>query len=220
MEQKPTEQGEQKESIQPPAAETQQKKSSNKTLLIVLVVIAVLGAITLVGGYFVVKIAKTKISEKVGQKIGENIIERAIEQGVGENADVNAEDGSVSIKTDSGTFAASESGNIKLPSDFPTDVFTYPDAKIKLSTTNPADSTEGTEAFFMVAYSVNRSVADVISKYKEEMAKNGWTLKSEANYGGMMINFKKGTREIFLTISEDQEGKNGTTTVSLTSSGS
>jgi hypothetical protein len=218
MEQKPTEQGEQKESIQPPAAETQQKKSSNKTLMIVLIVIAVLGVSTLVGGYFVVKIAKTKISEKVGQKIGENMIERAIEQGVGENADVNAEDGSVSIKTDSGTFVASGSGNIKLPSDFPADVFTYPDAKINLSTSNPADPTEGTKASFMVAYTVNKSVAEVISKYKDEMAKNGWALKSEANYGGMMVNFKKGTREIFLTVSDNQEGENGATMVSLTSS--
>ena len=64
------------------------------------------------------------------------MLEKAIEKGTGQKADVSTDNNSVSIKTDSGTFAASESGNIKLPSDFPSDVFTYPDAKITFSTTN------------------------------------------------------------------------------------
>ena len=69
----------------------------------------------------------------------------------------------------------------------------------------------------MVAYTVNQSVADVVAKYKEEMAKNGWTVGSEVNYGAMMINFKKGSREILLTVSTD-ENKPGAAGVSLTGS--
>jgi hypothetical protein len=214
MEQNPTGQEEGKESGQQPVA---QGKSSNKILLIIVAVVVVLGIVALVGGYFVMRSVKSKISEKVGQKIGENMLEKAIERGTGQKADVNADDGSVSIKTDSGTFAASESGNIKLPADFPSDVFTYPDAKISFSTMTPANAADGTKAAFMVAYTVNQSVADVIAKYKDEMAKNSWTVESEANYGAMMINFKKASREILLTVSTD-ENKPGAAGVSLTGS--
>jgi type II secretory pathway pseudopilin PulG len=217
MEQNPTGQGEQQPPVAPPANQPVQGKSSNKIVLIIVAVVVVLGIIALVGGYFVMRSVRTKISEKVGQKIGENLVEKAIEQSTGQKADVNTDNGSVNIKTDSGTFAASESGNIKLPSDFPSDIFTYSDAKITFSTTTPANAAEGTKAAFMVAYTVNQSVADVVAKYKAEMAKSGWTVESEANYGAMMINFKKATREILLTVSAD-ESKAGTTGVSLTGS--
>jgi hypothetical protein len=217
MEQNPTGQGEQKPPAAPPAGQPAQTKSSNKILLIIVSVVVVLGVIALVGGYFVMKSVRSKISEKVGHKIGENLVEKAIEQETGQKADVDTEDGSVSIKTDSGTFAASESGNIKLPSDFPSDVFTYPDAKITFSTTTPANAADGTKAAFMIAYTVNQSVADVVAKYKDEMAKNGWTVESETNYGVMMINFKKASREILLTASTD-ESKPGAAGVSLAGS--
>jgi len=220
MEQIPTEQRDQKESVQQPAAESQQKKSSNKVVLIIVAVLVVLGVIVLAGGYFVMKSIRTKISQKVGQSIGENMAEKAIQQATGQKADVNTDNNSVSIKTDSGTFAASESGTIKLPSDFPSDVFTYPDAKITFATSTPANAADGAKASFMIGYTVNQTITDVVAKYKDEMAKNGWTVGTETNYGAVMIDFKNGNRNVSVTVGDSQGDKNGATGVSVTGSGS
>ena len=220
MDQNQSGQGGQPQPAQQPPAQpptgSQPKKSNTNTVLIIVAVVVVLGIMALVGGYFVMKSLKAKVSQKVGQSIGENLLEQAIEQGTGQKADVSAEDGSVSIKTDSGTFAASESGNIKLPSDFPSDVFTYPDAKITFATTTPANAADGTAASYTVAYSVKQNVADAVAKYKAEMAGSGWTMETEANFGAMMINFKKGNREATVTIGESQDGETGTTDISVT----
>ena len=222
MEQNPTEQGEQKESVQQPAAQPtagpQQKKSSNKIILIIVAVVVVLGVVALAGGYFVMRSIKVKVSQKIGQSIGENMAEKAIEKATGQKADVNTDNNSVSIKTDSGTFAASESGTIKLPSDFPSDIFTYPDAKITFATSTPANAADGTKASFMIGYTVNQSISDVVAKYKAEMAKNGWTAGTEANYGAMMIDFKKGNKDVSVTVGDSQGDKTGSTGVSITGS--
>lgn len=227
MDQNPTEPGGQPQqqpvqSPQPPAQQPSPgqppQKSSNSTVLIIVAIVVVLGIIALVGGYFVMRSIKAKVSQKVGQAIGENMLEKAIEKGTGQKADVNAEDGSVSIKTDSGTFAASETGTIKLPADFPTDVFTYPDAKITFAISTPANVASGTTASYMVAYTVNQSIADATAKYKAEMAKNGWTMASEANYGAMMIDFKKGNKDVSVSIGDSEGEKTGATGVSITGS--
>lgn len=210
MEQNPTGQGGQLG--QPP------QKSGNKTVLIIVIVVVALGIIALAGGYFATKFFKAKISQKVGEKIGENMMEKVIEQGTGQKADVNADGETVSIKTGEGTMTASGEGTIKLPSDFPTDVFVYPDAKITFSTSTPANAADGTKAGFMIAYGISQSASDVVAKYKAEMAKNGWTLETEANYGAMMVNFKKGNRAILLTVTDNQDDKSGSTAVSITGS--
>jgi len=222
MEQNPTgQEGQQQPPVQPqqpmqsPAGQPPQK-SSSKVVLIIVAVVVVLGIVALVGGYFVVRSLKAKVSQKVGQAIGENMLEKAIEKGTGQKADVNTDNGSVSIKTDSGTFAASESGTIKLPADFPSDVFTYPDAKITFATSTPANAASGTTASYMVAYTVNQSVTDVVAKYKAEMAKNGWTLGTESNYGAMIIDFKKGNKDVSVTVGDSQGDKTGATGVSVT----
>jgi hypothetical protein len=222
MEQNPMGQGGQQPPIQPQPAASQTgqppQKSGNKTVLIIIIVVVVLGGVALAGGYFAMKYFKAKVSQKIGQKIGENIVEKAIEQGTGQKVDVNADGKNVSIKTDNGTMAASGEGNITLPADFPSDVFVYPDAKITFSTSTPANAADGTKASFMLAYGISQSVSDVVTKYKDEMAKNGWTKETEANYGAMMINFKKGSREIVITVTDNQDGKSGSTVVSLTGS--
>jgi cytoskeletal protein RodZ len=225
MEQNPTGQGGQQQPVQPPqqpmqspAGQQQPKKSNTNTVLIIVAVVVVLGLVMIVGGYFVVRSLKAKVSQKVGQTIGENLLEKAIEQGTGQKADVSADGKTVSIKTDDGTFATSETGTIKLPADFPSDVFTYPDAKITFAISTPANAASGTTASYIVSYSVNQSPADVVAKYKAEMVKNGWTVGTEANYGSVMVNFEKGNKEVAVAIGESQDGKIGTTEVSVTGS--
>jgi hypothetical protein len=196
--------------------EQQPKKSNTNTILIIVAVVVVLGLVVLVGGYFVVKSFKAKVSQKIGQTIGENMMEKAIEQTTGQKADVSADGKTVSVKTGDGTMATSEEGAIKLPSDFPSDVFTYPDAKITLAISTPANAANGTTASYMVAYTVNQSVADVAAKYKAEMVKNGWTVDTEANYGAMMIDFKKGNMDVAVSIGDSEGDKTGATGVSIT----
>ena len=167
MEQKPTEQGgqapQQQPIVQPPQSPMQPptgpqpQKSNNKVVLIILAVVVVLGIVALAGGYFVMRNIKSKISEKIGQNIGANIAEKAIEQATGQKADVSADGKTVSIKTGDGTMSTSEEGAIKLPSDFPSDVFTYPDAKITFAISTPANAASGTTASYIVSYSVNQS---------------------------------------------------------------
>jgi hypothetical protein len=210
MEQKTAEQGGQEQSP---------KKSGNKIVLIIVAVVVVLGIVALAGGYFVMKTLKAKVSQTIGQKIGENMMEKAIEQSTGQKADVSADGKTVSVKTSDGTMSASGEGTIKLPADFPSDVFVYPDAKITFSTSTPANVADGTKASFMLAYTVSLSVADVVSKYNDEMVKKGWTKETEANYGAMMVNYKKGDKDILLTVSDSQGDKVGATGVSITGSG-
>lgn len=208
---------EQKQAEQTPAP--QSPKKSNNTVVIIIVVIVVFGIVALVGGYFVMRTLKAKVSQTIGQKIGENMMEKAIEQSTGQKADVSADGKTVSVKTSDGTMAASGEGTIKLPADFPSDVFVYSGAKITFSTSTPANAADGTKASFMLAYTVDPSVADVVAKYNDEMAKNGWTKETEANYGAMMVNFKKGDKELLLTVIDNQDGKTGATSVSVTGSG-
>lgn len=227
MDQNPTGQGGQQQppASQPPQQPVQQppsgqqpQKSNSNTVLIIVAVVVVLGLVMLVGGYFVMKSLKAKVSQKVGQAIGENMLEKAIEQGTGQKADVSADGKTVSIKTGEGTMAASEEGKIKLPSDFPSDVFVYSDAKITFAISTPANAASGTTASYMVAYTVNQSVADVAAKYKAEMAKNGWTVETEANYGAIMIDFKKGNKDVAVSIGDSEGDKTGATGVSITGS--
>lgn len=218
MEQNPTGQPEQQPASPTPAPQPsapQSPKKSSNALVIIIVVVVVLGIAALVGGFFVMRSLKAKVSQKIGQKIGESIMEKAIEQGTGQKADVSADGKSVSVKTDSGTFSASGTGDIKLPSDFPSDVFVLSDAKITFATSTPANAADGTKTSFMVGYTTNQSVNDVTNKYRDEMTKNGWTKESEANYGAMMINFKKGTKDVLVTISDSQGEPTGATGVSV-----
>lgn len=163
---------------------------------------------------------KSRIAEDRGQSIGENIAEKAIEEATGQKADVSADEKSVSIKIGDGTMTASEEGNIKLPADFPTDVFVPSDAKITYAFSIPANATTDTKANFMVTFGTGQGVSDVVAKYKAEMAKNGWTMESEANFGAMIINFTKGTRTVAVTITatKGEDVKNGATRVSITGS--
>jgi hypothetical protein len=202
---------------QKPAEQAEQKTKSNTK--VVLIIVAVVLVVLIVGGYMAMRFIRTKVSQTIGQKIGENMLEKAIEQGTGNKVDVNADGENVKIKTkEGGEVAVSGEGTIKLPSDFPSDVFVYSDAKITYASSSPANSAEGTSASYMVAYSVNQSVDEVASKYKDEMVKNGWTKESEANYGALMISFKKDGRDALVTISTNQESNNGTTGVSVTGS--
>ncbi|MFA5926035.1 MAG: hypothetical protein WC831_03805 [Parcubacteria group bacterium] len=211
MEEKQKGQSGQKPAEQTPAGQQPQKSSSSNVIVIVIVVIVVFGIVALAGGYFVVRSFKAKVS----QKIGENVMEKMIEKGTGQKADVSSDGKSVSVETDSGTFSASDEGTIKLPSDFPSDVFVYGDAKITFATSTVANPADGTKASYMIGYMVNQSVSDAVNKYRKEMAKNGWIKETEADYGAMMISFKKGDREALVTISENQDGQKGTTGVSL-----
>ena len=185
-----------------PAVPAQPKKSNTgKIVLIIVAVIVGLMIVAMVGGYFIFKSVKSKISEK----IGENTLEKVIEKGTGKKVDIETDEGSVNIKTEDGTLTASSKGDIELPKDFPQDIYIPSGAKISYSVLSPANPEDGSKASFMVMYSAEESVSDLAEKYKSEMANNDWKLQSEASYGGTSLNFKKVTRNVTISISENQE---------------
>ena len=64
-----------------------------------------------------------------GKKISEKIMEKAIEANQGGKAKVDISNGAMTIKTKDGEFVAGQGAAVKLPADFPADVFLYKGAK-------------------------------------------------------------------------------------------
>ena len=141
------------------------------------------------------------------EKIGQTIMERAIESQTGGKVNIDADKGAMSVNTKDGSFSAGE--NVKIPDNFPKNIFVFSDAKVIF-----AMSGSSAEKSYSISYFTDTTPADAMSKYKEEMAKNGWQKESETDMGshGKMLNFKKGQVSVMITVgtSEDNENKGKT----------
>lgn len=93
----------------------------------------------------------------------------------------------------------------KLPQNFPKDIFVYQDAHISDSQVAKEDKNAAS-----LVYYTKSSPEESVKKYKEEMAKNKWTLDSDFNSGektGQIMNFKKGNLTAGIIISANQNEK-------------
>ncbi|HRY82463.1 MAG TPA: hypothetical protein P5232_02030 [Candidatus Moranbacteria bacterium] len=139
------------------------------------------------------------------QKAGEAIMERAIESQTGGKVDINSGKNTMDITTGEGKMSVSNEGEGKLPESFPKDIFIFSDAKITLSTSN----TTGTGSL-SVSYSTKSATQnEAMEKYKTEMTGSGWTKETEMNFGtdqGAIVNFKKDSRSVAVTIGKDENG--------------
>jgi len=167
--------------------------------------VAVLGATVMLSG--------CGCTEWASQKAGEKIMEKAIESGTGWKTDIDMDKGQFSVKGEDGETKYSAGDNVSLPDNFPKDVFIYEDAKINMAISSSTES-----GGFFVSYVVSANESDVFSKYKEEMAKNGWKKETETDMGeaGKMIGFGKGESKTTVSIGlEDGENNAKKTTVGL-----
>lgn len=131
-----------------------------------------------------------------GQQAAQRAIEREIEQETGDDADVDVNaDGSMRIQTKEGTYNA---GNNQLPEDWPKDAPIYAGATIQFSgSANPATGKPGAAAVLVTS----DSVADVVTYYKAELKKQGWTISSTMEAQGTTImGATKGDRALSLMI--------------------
>ncbi len=133
-----------------------------------------------------------------GKKVEEKVAEKIIEQQTGGKADVDISDESVSIKTKDGEFKMNAGDNAKLPEDFPSDVFVYKNAEVKMTMALPQGSS--------VSFQTKDSKDKVVAKYKKEMKSKGWSQEMAMDMGeGTSLTYKKGERGVQVMVATDDD---------------
>jgi hypothetical protein len=144
----------------------------------------------------------------------EAAVEKAVEQSAkadGQDVDVDIDGDSMTIKSDGGKSTVSVGEGTTIPSDFPSDVPTYPDAKVLGSFGNTEQK----------AHSLQLSTTDPldkVQKYLQEQAvAKGWSEDSVMNTQGgtpmAMLMYKKENRILSYTVSAEGTGANIALTV-------
>ena len=148
------------------------------------------------------------------EEIGQKIMEKAIESQTGGKVNIDTGKGTASIDTKDGSFSAGV--NVKIPENFPKDIFIFSDAKVVFAISGSA-----AEKSYSISYLTSTTPEEAMIKYKEEMAKSGWQKENETDMGtqGKILNFKKGQVSVMVTMgaSEDEANKDKTQIAVITS---
>lgn len=142
------------------------KKSTNPLVYVglgCLVLVVLLG----IGGTIVAKF--------FAKSIGENIVEKAIESKTGVKANISDLEKGKMTFTDSKTGAKVNIGTGEIPETFPKEFPLYPGYRVTSSLSGDAS---GKSNGFWLTLSTSDSSDKVVSFYKTELVKNGWTLDS------------------------------------------
>ena len=78
------------------------------------------------------------------------------------------------VETEQGKIEAGE--NVKLPSDFPSDVYVI-DGTIKIAISGQADEGQ------TVSIETDKKIEEVLSIYKEKLKSDGWNITGTMNFG-------------------------------------
>lgn len=136
--------------------------------------------------------------KSISQMAGEKVAEKAIEKQTGGNVDID--NGSFKMETDQGKYEAGE--NVKLPDDFPKDVYVM-DGIIKTAISNQADGG------FMISIETDKSVDDVASLYQEKLKDESWKITGTMNFNdSITIAAEKDDKSVSVMASKGDEGKN------------
>lgn len=156
-----------------------QSPRSNKTLYIIIAIVVLIALVWLFTG-----------------GIGKMALKKA-------GVDLNySPDGSTTYETEEGTVTV---GGNTLPSNWPSDAPTYPNASIQYSgTNNPQTGAEGSAVVFLT----EDSMQIVVDFYKKELASNGWKVENTATIGGAtVLAALKDTRTLGVYISDVGNGQ-------------
>jgi len=133
-----------------------------------------------------------------GEETGETIIEKAIESETGGNAEVDIEENSFRLKTEEGEMSMTAGDSVKLPDDFPEDVYLYKGADLNMAMEFP-------EAVNLT-FETKDDMEKVSQAYLNEMLKKGWGKEMSMDMGGRkMMVFKKDDRTANVSIASDEE---------------
>ena len=156
--------------------------SGNKTMMIVVVVVIVFIVLTVIG-YF------------VQRQLAEKAAETAIEQATGSKVDVSQDGEKITIETAEGKVTV---GKNDIPDSFPSDITIYSGAEV-ISTT---ESSVGSS----VVLKTSDPTSKVADFYKDDLKKNGWEIVSTiTNEGLTLITARKGSKEVLITVTTDEE---------------
>ena len=136
--------------------------------------------------------------EKGEEKAAEKVMEKAIESNMGGNAEVDIEKNSLRIQTEEGEMTMTAGEAVKLPADFPKDIFLYRGADLNMAMELP----QATNLMF----ETKDSVSEVSQAYLDEMRKKGWAKEMSMDMGGrQMMVFTKDDRTANVSVASDEE---------------
>lgn len=151
---------------------------------------AVMSVFVLVGG---------GCTESLAERAVDRAIEKRIESETGHEADVDINDGSITFTDNASGATGQFGGNVKLPSDFPSDI-PLPNG-ITLSGT--ASTPEGD----WVTYTTDQSAADLGAWYEAELTADGFTKQGSFTTGtSSSWAFEKGSVSIGIAITDGADG--------------
>lgn len=134
--------------------------------------------------------------KSISQIAGEKLAEKAIESQSGEDAKVDIKDGNVKIETKEGGILAGD--DVKLPSDFPTDVYVV-EGKIKA-----AISSEGN---YSITIESDKTIEELSNLYQEKLKAADWKITGTMNFGdSASVVGEKDTRNISIMFAKN-DGK-------------
>ena len=142
--------------------------------------------------------------KKISQKASEKTTEKIIEKQIGGKADVDIDKGNVKVETKEGKMEAGE--NVKLPSDFPKDIYVI-EGTIKVAVSDQARESR------TISIETDKSMDEVYSLYQEKLKSDGWKITGTMAYGDVSnVVAEKDNRTASVVISKS--GNKTTVTLS------
>ena len=156
-----------------------------------------------VGFYFLLPVLAMTIlvlagcGKSVSQKASEKAAEKMIEAQSGGKADVDISGQNMKVETDQGKWETGE--NVKLPSDFPKDVYII-DGTIKMAISDQATGGQ------TISIETNKSVSEVSSTYQEKLKSDGWKITGTMNFGeASNVIAEKDNRTVTVAINKSDD---------------
>jgi len=135
--------------------------------------------------------------KSVSQTLGEKAAEKMIENQLGGNADIDVDGGNVKINTKESNMEAGD--NVKLPADFPSDVYVI-DGKIVAAMSNQVNKS------FTISIEINKSLDEAFAIYQDEFKKQDWKITGTMNFGeSASVTAEKNNRMVSVFISKSDD---------------
>jgi hypothetical protein len=136
--------------------------------------------------------------EKADKKAAEKMAEKAIESSMGGKAEVDIKDNSIRVQTEEGEMTMTSGDSVKLPANFPGDIFLYKGANLNTAMELPQG--------FNVMFQTKDDTSKVSDTYLAEMEAKGWSKEMSMDMGGRkMLVFKKDERIVNVSIATQEE---------------
>jgi ABC-type enterochelin transport system substrate-binding protein len=136
--------------------------------------------------------------KKASESVTEKIIEKSLSRSGEAGAKVDISKGKMSIKTDKGEMEVNTGGSVKLPADFPKDVYVAKGASVQTAMKTP----EG----FMLQMQSAQKRSEIAEAYGAEMKAQGWEQEASMDMENVSSRtFKKEKRQVAVIVSQNDK---------------